>query len=77
MDEYEPKAVITKITAYSKATIKIKDNYFSTEYQEERVIPDIDGVDIAKEREALWDAVNTEVDNQMAILWETFSGSGN
>ena len=77
MNEYEPKAQVSKITAYSKATIKIRDNYFSTEYQEERVIPQVDGVDIAKEREALWDTVNAEVDNQMAIIVDTFrDGNG-
>ena len=73
MEGYEPKAVTTKITAYSKATLKIKDNYFSVEFQEERVIPQVEGIDIAKEREALWDTVNTEVDNQSETLWNTFN----
>lgn len=71
---YEPKAVVSKITATSRSSIKIKDNFFTIEYSEERVIPDLEGVDLDKEREALWDAVNNEVDNQAAIIYETFSG---
>ena len=65
---YEPKAVITSIRATSRASIKVRDSYFTVEYTEERVIPDIDGIDIEKEREALWDAVNDECDNQMEII---------
>lgn len=69
---YEPKAVISKIQATSRMSLKIHDNFFTIEYSEERVIPDVDGVDIDKERETLWDAVNNEVDNQAEIIHETF-----
>lgn len=72
-NEYEPKAVISKITAMSKTTLKIKDNYFTVEYSEERVIPDVEGVDIEQEKIALWNAVNAEVDNQADILYKTFN----
>lgn len=75
MDEYEPKAKITKISATSRASLHIKDNFFTVEYSEERVIPDIAGVDIDKEREALWDAVNAECDNQADVLYSTFNGN--
>ena len=63
-EEYTPKAVITSIRATSRASIKVKDSFFTVEYSEERVIPDLDDVDIEKEREILWDAVNDECDNQ-------------
>ena len=46
MADYEPKAKITKIQATSRMSIKVRDNYFTIEYTEERVIPDLDGVDI-------------------------------
>ena len=59
------KAIINKISATSRASVKIKDSYYTLEYSEERIIPDIEGVNIEVERTALWDAVNTEVDNQI------------
>ena len=73
MAEYEPKAVITTIKATSRASLKIRDNYFTVEYTEERVIPDIEGIDIEQEKLALWEAVNTEVDNQAELLEKTFN----
>ena len=76
MEEYEPKAIISKITATSRMSLKVKDNYFTMEYTEERVIPDIEGVDIEQEKVALWNAVNTEVENQAEIIYNTFNGRG-
>jgi hypothetical protein len=72
-ETYEPKAKITEIQATSRMSIKVKDNFFTIEYQEKRVIPDIKGVDIDKEREALWDAVNNECDSQAETIYNTFS----
>ena len=60
------------ISATSRASIKIKDNYFTVEYHEERVIPEIDGVQIDKERELLWNTVNNECDNQIEEISATF-----
>lgn len=74
---YEPKAIISKIQATSRMSLKIKEQYYTIEYSEERVIPDIDGVDIDKEREALWDAVNDQCDEQAAVIYETFASSKN
>lgn len=73
MSNYEPKAAISKISATSRASLKIKDNFFTVEYSEERVIPDLEGIDIEQEKQALWDAVNAEVDNQAEILYKTFN----
>ena len=69
MAEYEPKAAITKISATSRASVKLRDNYYTVEYSEERVIPDLEGVNIELERQALWEAVNTEVDDQAEALY--------
>lgn len=70
---YESKAVISKITATSRASVKIKDNYFTVEYSEERIIPDIDGISIKDERKLLWDTVNNEVDGQIQDILQSFS----
>ena len=63
---YESKAIITSIKATSRASVKIGDSYYTLEYCEERVIPDVEDVDINSERRILWDTVNAEVDNQIA-----------
>lgn len=61
----EQKAITKTISATSRASVKIKDSYYTLEYSEERTIPDIDGVDIEVERALLWETVNAEVDNQV------------
>lgn len=71
-NRYESKATISKITATSRASIKVKDSYFTVEYQEERVIPDIEGVSIKDERQLLWDTVNAEVDAQIQDIVQSF-----
>lgn len=65
-------AKTTTIKATSRASVKIRDNYFTVEYSEERIIPDIEGVDIEEERAELWDTVNTECDNQILEIKNTF-----
>lgn len=70
--DYKVKGVPTKITATSRVAIKIKDNYYTVECSEERAIPDVDGVDIEKERQALFDDVNATVDEQIADIYDTF-----
>ena len=70
---YESKAITTQIKATSRASVKVRDNYYTVEYTEERTIPQIDDVDIAKEREILWDCVNNEVDNQIEDIIKSFA----
>ena len=65
MEEYVSKAIINKISATSRASVKIRDSYYTLEYSEERIIPDIEGVNIERERLELWNTVNNEVDNQI------------
>lgn len=72
MDNYQSKAKIISIKATSRASIKIRDNFYTLEYSEERVIPDLPDVDIIKEKELLWDAVNAEVDAQIEDVIKSF-----
>lgn len=70
---YETKASITKMTATSRVAIKIKDNYYTIEYSEERTIPDATDVDAELERTALFSDVNKTVDDQISdIILSTF-----
>ena len=65
MKDYVSQAKINKISATSRASIKIRDSYYTMEYTEERLIPDTDDVDIEAERALLWNTVNGEVDGQI------------
>ena len=70
---YESKAQISTIRATSRASVKVRDNFYTVEYCEERTIPtDID-VDIDKERQLLWDTVNDEVDKQIEDIIKSFA----
>lgn len=70
--QYEPMAIITKISATSRASVKVKDSFYTVEYAEERAIPADMDVDIDKERQALWDTVNDECDHQVEEIIKNF-----
>lgn len=69
---YESKAKTTKISATSRAAVKIRDNYYTIEATEERSIPDVEGVDVSTEWTMLWDSVNAIVDGQIEQIVKTF-----
>lgn len=69
---YTSKAKINAIRATSRASVKIRDNYFTVEYSEERLLPDDIEVNIEEERKLLWDDVNAEVDNQILDIEKSF-----
>ena len=62
---YESKAKTNTIRATSRVSAKIGEDFYTLEFSEERTIPDIDGVDLDREREILWDDVNYSVDVQL------------
>lgn len=72
MAQYESKAIVTGIKATSRVAIKIRDNYYTVEYTEERTIPDVEGVDIEAEQNILFDSVNAIVDSQAEDIIKTF-----
>ena len=68
--KYESKATVTTISAVSRASIKIRDNFYTLEYGESRSIPE--DADVEKERALLWETVNKECDNQVQEVLEMF-----
>lgn len=62
---YERKAITTQIQATYRISTKIHDNFHTVEYTEQRQIPDVDGIDIEKEKELLWNDVIVEIENQI------------
>lgn len=71
-DKYESKAVVTEISAVSRVAIKIKDNFYTIEYSEKRAIPDVEDIDLDKERVVLFDDVNAIVDAQAEDIVKSF-----
>lgn len=69
---YEIKAKTTEISATSRVAIKIRDNFYTIEYSEKRSVPDVEDVNLEVEREALFEDVNTVVDNEMQNILDTF-----
>ena len=67
------KATITTIRATSRASVQVGKNFYTVEYGEERQIPDNEPVDIQEERKDLWNTVNSECDNQIIEIVNTFS----
>lgn len=62
---YIPKAKPVIIKFISRASTKIKDQYYTFEYGEERQIDNFDEIDLDKEKQALIDDCNEVVDNQI------------
>ena len=73
MDNYILKAKTVSIKFTSRASVCVDKNYYTVEACEERMIPDIDDINMDEERQALWDTVNTECDNQIQDILKTFS----
>lgn len=70
--DYIAKAIPTKITASSRASIKIRDQYYTFEYSEERSIENFDEVDLDEERRILWKECNEQVDSQIDEIVNTY-----
>ena len=71
----ESKAIVTKIQASSRASVKVGEAFYTVEYSEERSLPDgllMTEEDLTRERSLLWDTVNSECDNQIADILKTF-----
>ena len=61
---------IQTIKAISRASVKIRDSFYTVEYGEERSIEEGDNID--EEREKLWDTCNNEIDNQLEDIIKSF-----
>lgn len=65
MDNYIPKAKPTTIKFCSRASVKIRDSFYTFEYGEERQIDNFDEADLQKEINCLTTDCNNVVDNQI------------
>lgn len=65
MSNYIQKAVPTVIKFSSRASVNIKDHWYTMEYGEERQIYNFDEIDLDKEKQLLIDDCNEVVDKQI------------
>ena len=65
---------VKTIKATSRASVKIRDSFYTFEYSEEHTLDGISGQDYADYKKKLWDTVNTEVDNQIIETVEMLKG---
>ena len=65
MEEYVQKAKTTVIKFSSRASVKIKEAFYTFEYGEERQIENFDNINIDKEGQLLTDDCNKVVDSQI------------
>lgn len=63
---YTSQGITTSIKAESGLSIETKKGWYRFSFTEERIIPE--SADIEKEKEALWNAVNAEVDRQASEI---------
>lgn len=72
MAEYLSKCKTKTISATSRASIKVGDSFYTLEFTEERTVPQTSNVDLIKEKDLLWDEVNSQVDKQIEDVLRTF-----
>ena len=70
-------AKVTKITATSRVTLKVRDNFYVVEFTEERSLPDVSPDDpiVVDERQLLFDDVNDVVDKQAEEIMQMVKGA--
>lgn len=69
---YEIKSFTNTIKFTSRCAIKIGDNFYTVEATEERIVPEVDSIDMDLEWKDLCDSVNDVVDGQAKEIVETF-----
>lgn len=66
MENYESKLIPVSIKFASRTSIKIRDNFYTVEAEEERIAPEgVTDINWDAEKKMLWDSVNNEVDDQI------------
>ena len=67
---YGQKGIPTSIRATSRCAIKVGETYYTIEANEERHFDEVDGLDLKKEWQFLFDSVNAIVDEQAEEIVE-------
>lgn len=72
------KATVTSIKAVSRVAVKVRDNFYTVEYTEERSVPaGLTDEELEDERKALFDDVNSTVDSQVDDIFSSFNETKN
>lgn len=68
LERDENKARTKEISATSRVSVKIKDNFYTVEYAETKTVPADSNIEL--ERDYLWDTVHKQVDLQVKEIIE-------
>lgn len=69
----QPGINVTRIQATSRMSVKIRDNFYTVEYLEERSIPNaVSQEELDKAKAQLFTSVNTTIDAQITEIVEGF-----
>ena len=71
-NRYISKAIPKVIKFSSRASIKVRDNFYTFEYGEERQIDNFNEVNLDKEKQLLIDDCNKVVDSQIEEVVKMF-----
>lgn len=63
--QFVSAAIPVKISATSRCAVKLRDDYYTIEAMEERVIPENSNTDMNKEWDVLFEQLNKIVDTQI------------
>ena len=69
----EKRVEVTLMKATSRMAIKIRDNFYTIEYTEERSVPSGMEIDLEEEKMKLFDSVNSTVDKQVEDIVRSFN----
>ena len=73
MLQEEKRVEVTSMKATSRMAVKIRDNYYTIEYTEERNVPHGMEIDLEEEKAKLFDSVNSTVDKQVEDIVRSFN----
>ena len=68
----EKRVEVTSMKATSRMAVKIRDNFYTIEYTEERSVPSGMEIDLEEEKMKLFDSVNSTVDKQVEDIVRRF-----
>ena len=66
-------ARVTKITQTMRMAVKIRDNFYTVEYQEERALPNLPSIDLEQEKSILFDSCRDNIYKQVQEIVDGLS----
>ena len=72
MEDYKSKCLPSEISATSRTSVKVKDNFYTIEVSETRLVTTTEDINMSEEYKILFDELNEIVDDQVTDIIRTF-----